>query len=445
MRGAVMQGAVMSEPPDDSPHDADPQDAHLHDAHPQDSRTRDEHAQPTIDDVARAAGVSKGTVSHVISGRVPVSPATRARVERAIAMLRYRPAETARSLTARKRPSGNEARFAASTPRLTTVGYVSVDYTACLDRLPDREERRLATEITKSIGGPAANVAAIAAGLGPPFSIAASIITAIGLDQDSDWATAELARRHVELIVSRTRRSGRLNRALVLVEADGRRTIVNEPSGLDQVDVQQFLDVTDPLAAPWWLHFEGYHVPEQMAAVRCARAKGFKVSMQATGLPKDWLKLHADEIFQCFDLVVLHQETLSLLPQSVGHGRLDLLNLAGQAKSASRWPELVIITMGAKGAVAITPEGTLVEAPALAVNVVDTTGAGDSFVGGFMAAWLNRQPLAEALLLGCAAGSLQVTRFGAQELRPTARELMHLLPAINLPAQGTELISVSQS
>src|ERR1700730_14497835 len=107
--------------------------------------------QPTIDDVARAAGVSKGTVSHVIGGRVSVSAAPRARVARAIAALNYRPAETARALTARKRPAESNLRIDASVPRLTTVGYVSVDYTACLDRLPEREERRLAKEIVKSI------------------------------------------------------------------------------------------------------------------------------------------------------------------------------------------------------------------------------------------------------------------------------------------------------
>src|SRR4051812_43809864 len=178
--------------------------------------------QPTIDDVARAAGVSKGTVSHVIGGRVSVSAGTRARVDRAIAALNYRPAETARALTARKRPAESSQRIDASVPRLTTVGYVSVDYTACLDRLPKREERRQAGEIVKSIGGPAANVAAIAAGLGQPFPVVASIITSIGLDQDSDWAAAELSSRRIELIIPRERRNGRLSRALVLVEADGR-------------------------------------------------------------------------------------------------------------------------------------------------------------------------------------------------------------------------------
>jgi ribokinase len=384
--------------------------------------------QPTIDDVARAAGVSKGTVSHVIGGRVPVAAATRARVDEAIAALNYHPAETARSLTARKRPPESNLRVDASVPHLTTVGYVSVDYTACLDRLPEREERRLAKEIVKSIGGPAANVAAIAAGLGQPFPVAASIITSIGLDQDSDWAAAELSSRRVDLIIPRERRRGRLNRALVLVEADGRRTIVSEPSLLNDVDVRRFVETTDPTTTRWWLHLEGYQIPTQIAAVAEARAKGFRTSMQATGLPPEWLRVHADEVFRSFDLVVLHRETLALMPSVPGDIRTGLADLAAKARAAGpNGPELMIVTLGADGAAAVTRDGTIIEARALPVDVVDTTGAGDSFVGSFLAAWLNDCPLPQALNLACAAGSLQATRFGAQELRPTASDLIRLV------------------
>jgi ribokinase len=392
--------------------------------HPLDLGNR---TQPTIDDVARAAGVSKGTVSHVIGGRVPVAAATRARVDEAIAALNYRPAETARSLTARKRPPESNLRFDASVPRLTTVGYVSVDYTACLDRLPEREERLLAKEIVKSIGGPAANVAAIAAGLGHPFPVAASIITSIGLDQDSDWAAAELSSRRVDLIIPRERRTGRLNRALVLVEADGRRTIVSEPSLLNDVDVQRFVETTDPGTTRWWLHLEGYQVPAQIAAVAGARAKGFRTSMQATGLPPQWLQAHADEIFRSFDLVVLHRETLAMMSSIPRDIRSGLADLAAKARALPNGPELMIVTLGADGAVAVTRDGAIVEARALPVEVIDTTGAGDSFVGSFLAAWLNDYPLPQALNLACAAGSLQATRFGAQELRPTASDLIRLV------------------
>ena len=384
-------------------------------------------AHRTIDDVAREAGVSKGTVSNVLNGKVSVSTARRARVEAAIAALGYRPAESARSLTARKRGVDFEFRLDPALVRLTTVGYLSVDFTAELDRLPDREERRLASAINKSIGGPAANVAAIAAGVGEPYAVAASLITAIGIDQDSDWAAAELSSRRVDLIVPPDRRAGRINRALVLVESDGRRTIVNEPSSLGGVDVERFLDAVDPAGLKWCLHVEGYQLPAQVALVAKARARGFVTSMQATGLPADWLRAHRDEVFGHFDIVTLHRESLDHLGLGAGDPQAGIRHLAEQAAAAAgQWPRVVVVTLGSDGAAAVTDSGAIVRAPALPVPVVDTTGAGDSFVGGFLAAWLNGAGAEASIRLACVAGSLQVTRFGAQEIRPDAATLRRL-------------------
>lgn len=393
----------------------------------------------TIDDVARAAGVSKGTVSNVINGRVVVSPRTREKVDAAITALGFRPAETARALTSRKRLADSDARPPDGVPRLTIIGYVSVDYFACLDRLPMREERRVASAIVKSIGGPAANVAAVAAGLGHPVPVATSLITTIGIDQESDWAAAELANRRVDLIVPRDRREGRLTRAIVMVEADGRRTIINEPSNLADVDVQRFIDTTDPAGSPWCLHVEGYQLPQQMALVPLARERGFRTSMQATGLPQDWLAAHADAVFDAFDVVVLHRESLGVLPGCPAEPEAGIRHLAAEARHRAQWPALLAVTLGARGALLLTRSGEITAVPALPVEVVDTTGAGDSFVGALLAAWLNGWPACDAGRLACAAGSLQVTRFGAQELRPAATDLMaHLGDALS-PAVHAEM------
>ena len=384
-------------------------------------------AHCTIDDVARAARVSKGTVSNVLNGKVSVSTATRASVDAAIAALGYRPSESARSLTARKRPAELERRLDRSLVRLTTVGYVSVDFTAELARLPEREERLLAGTINKSIGGPAANVAVIAAGIGEPYGVAASLITAIGVDQDSDWATAELRSRRVELIVAPGQREGRISRALVLVEGDGRRTIINEPLRLGAVDVERFLSSVDPAGVVWCLHVEGYQLPAQAALMSRARARGFITSMHATGLPADWLRAHRDEVFAQFDVVTLHQESLQHLGLGSDNVEASIRRLSQKAaKAVGPWPRVVVVTLGKDGAAAVTAGGTVLRAPALSVPTVDTTGAGDSFVGCFLATWLNGCSAEEALRLACACGSLQTTRFGAQEVRPDAASLHRL-------------------
>ncbi len=391
----------------------------------------------TIADVARLAGVSRGTVSHVMSGRMPVAEATRARVHAAIRTLDYRPAESARSLTSRKHTGDGQSRREAALPRLTTVGYVSVDYTACLDRLPDREERRLAASILKTVGGPAANVAAVAAAVGGAWSVAASLITAIGIDQDSDWAAAELSARRVDLIVPRRRRDGRLARALVMVEADGARTIINEPSALAAVDVRQFVEATEVAGMPWCLHLEGYQVPGQIEALPLAKQRGFLTSMQATGLPPDWLARNIEAALTRFDLIVLHRESLALLPGCPAEPAAALRYLAALAPGDRERPApaLIALTLGEDGAAFVERSGRVACVPALTVPVTDRTGAGDAFVGALLAFWLNGADPEFAMRAACVAGSLAVTRFGAQEIRPSAAEIVRHLPPSLVPAE----------
>jgi ribokinase len=141
--------------------------------------------------VATLAGVSIGTVSNVLTSRRGVRPETRAKIDAAIRTLGFVPDLAARSLIARRgraRPPTDPA-----APRLTCVGYVCADHTARLAVLPHRDDRATALDIEKTLGGCAANVAVTAAGLGPPYPVAVDVLSVLGDDPDSDWATALLA------------------------------------------------------------------------------------------------------------------------------------------------------------------------------------------------------------------------------------------------------------
>jgi sugar/nucleoside kinase (ribokinase family) len=66
------------------------------------------------------------------------------------------------------------------------------------------------------------------------------------------------------------------------------------------------------------------------------------------------------------------------------------------------------------------------------VEVVDTTGAGDSFDAGFLLGWLRGLPLADCLRLGAVCGSLSATAVGGTAGQPSAAEAMER-------AQGLEV------
>ncbi|MCD6552986.1 MAG: ribokinase, partial [Anaerolineae bacterium] len=83
-------------------------------------------------------------------------------------------------------------------------------------------------------------------------------------------------------------------------------------------------------------------------------------------------------------------------------------------------------TLGEQGALLANARG-MIHVPGYSVEVVDTTAAGDAFVGGFAVARAEGQPLPEAVRFANAAGALAVTRLGAQPSLPTRREVKQFL------------------
>jgi len=88
----------------------------------------------------------------------------------------------------------------------------------------------------------------------------------------------------------------------------------------------------------------------------------------------------------------------------------------------------VILTLGAKGALVQQADGTSTVVPAFnAGPVVETTGAGDAFCGGFAAALAEGKPLLDAVRFGCATAGISVTRPGTAPSMPQRKEIDELM------------------
>ena len=83
---------------------------------------------------------------------------------------------------------------------------------------------------------------------------------------------------------------------------------------------------------------------------------------------------------------------------------------------------VIAVKLGSKGALAVGPDGRLVRVPALPVDPVDTTGAGDSFNAGFLRSWLDGGSLRDALRLGAVCGALSTLRAGGVDGQATPDE-----------------------
>ena len=195
-------------------------------------------------------------------------------------------------------------------PRLISVGYISVDYVCRVGVLPHRDDRVTAEHIEKALGGPAANVAVAAAGVGSDFALDVELATAVGEDPDSDWALAELARRGVHALTIRRPFNNRLSRCVVVVEANGSRTIINEPFELSEVDLTAHLAVTSE-DRPCCLHIEGYHYERMLGSFGRFHNAGWKVSLHTTGLPDSSRTPEAfTELVRTIDLVFVNDVAL---------------------------------------------------------------------------------------------------------------------------------------
>lgn len=88
----------------------------------------------------------------------------------------------------------------------------------------------------------------------------------------------------------------------------------------------------------------------------------------------------------------------------------------------------IVLTLGGEGAVARPLEGPDVFVPARRVEAVDTTGAGDTFIGYFLACRQRGEPLARAMETAAAASAICVSRPGASPSIPLIDEVRHLIP-----------------
>lgn len=400
--------------------------------------------RPTIREVARLAGVSVGTVSNVINGRVRVTEHTRAAVKRAVDELGFTANTFARSLPVQRVRKAQPAEHDRA-PRLTSAGYISVDYTARIDVLPHRDDRITAAGIDKSLGGPATNVAVMAAVLGGRWAVDCELVTELGEDVDSDWALAELMAKGVSTAGVRRRQSGRLSRCIVLVEPAGNRTIINEPFTLDAGELEAHLGRTHSPDRRHCLHLEGYQIDALNAAVAAHRGRGGIASLHATGIPAGWRTREGFlALAERFDVLFLNREAAR---EMVGFRGPDMALARRVGRLYSSLTEdkvcrLVVLTLGSLG-VAVFEGGTARLVPAPHVDPVDTTGAGDAFVGVFLAIWLNSATALEAARLATAAASLSTLVCGAQGLEITAEDLDARADALEYPDDIRGAVSVS--
>jgi 2-dehydro-3-deoxygluconokinase len=157
-----------------------------------------------------------------------------------------------------------------------------------------------------------------------------------------------------------------------------------------------------------------------------ARARGAKICADVNFRPRMWAERDAApaiaNLIASANVVVCSAHDAARLWSIEGEAE-DVVNLLRDRHAPSA--DLVVLTVGADGAVASLPDGTLLEQPAYPTTVVDRIGAGDAFMAGLL--WgLETRGVGEALRAGVVAASLKCTMRGDHLLITAEEFLEHL-------------------
>jgi ribokinase len=293
------------------------------------------------------------------------------------------------------------------------VGSINLDLVIDMAVLPRAGETVAARSLTRFPGGKGANQAIASARLGA----ATRMVGRVGDDDVGPMLVGFLAMLEVDVsdVAGSTEPSGT---AVVMVDEHGENSIVvvaGANSTLVADDVRQ-LPVSPGDVV---LTQNEVPVPVSTAAIELARASGATSISNPAPATSESLA-----IARAADVVIVNETELALLSGRRVDERSSLDDL-GAAMTAIRDDAPVIVTLGARGVVA-SVEGERFELPAIPTQVVDTTGAGDAFVGALAAQLAAGDELRDAIDVALAVASIVVTRWGAGPSMPTAAEVVSL-------------------
>jgi ribokinase len=292
---------------------------------------------------------------------------------------------------------------------ILVIGSLNADLVVRAPRFPAPGETISGDDLAIIPGGKGANQAVAAARQGASVSM----LGRVGKDGFGDFLLDNLKNNHVDTSLVQ-RDDAATGTAIIVVDANGQNSIVLSPGANGKVTPADITPASflDPKLVLLQLEIPIESVIHTTAS---AKARGMRVLLNpapARPLP--------DELIAQVDFLVPNETELSLL---TGMPVTDIISAESAARMLlAKGARTVIVTLGASGALIVTAR-MATHIPAFQVNVVDTTAAGDAFIGGFASGLLRGFALEDAVLYGNACGALATTKFGAQPSLPTAEEV----------------------
>lgn len=310
-----------------------------------------------------------------------------------------------------------------SKKRLLAYGDLEMDVILKVDSLSSSEEDARAEQVILSPGGSAANCCAVASSLG----ISTAFLGNIGKDQWSSLLKDDLKKRHVD-----TRHlqqvDGPAAVCICIVNHDGNRSFYSYRGVNELVSSTSISDAE--IGRFDCLHLSGYSFQTPSSAkiatrlIEGAKKRQLLISLDPAYLFTKNLDLENNDILKNVDFFFPNREEAYQLTKIKDPVKAAL-------KIREHGPRVVIVTLDKEGCLVVGKDTQQFIKIVSDVEVVDSTGAGDAFCGGFLTGVLNGLRLDQACKVGSAAAAHIITRLGAHEQCPSGEDIIKIIEKNN--------------
>lgn len=287
-------------------------------------------------------------------------------------------------------------------PRIVVVGSTNMDLIAYARRIPDAGETIIGDRFAMGFGGKGANQAVMARLLGADVAM----VNCVGDDTYGrmtldNFNGLGIDTSHVHTV------PGASGVAPIWVEPDGTNRIIVIPGANHLLTAEQARAALESDRAD--VVVGQFEIPQEVTTAAFAAARATGATTVLNPAPGDVV---ADELLAVTDWIIPNQVELTQVVNVDGTGDRAL------AQAADRLGCRLVVTLGEAGAALVATDGAVHRFPAPPVDAVDTTGAGDAFVGAFSFGIGSGWEEADAVSLGILCAADSVTRDGTQTSFP---------------------------
>jgi len=301
--------------------------------------------------------------------------------------------------------------------KITVLGSYNQDITMITPRFPRLKETLKGGRVFMNPGGKGSNQAHAAKMAGGDVFL----IAKIGKDPFGDSAIEHFEKSGIStegILIDNEFSTGS---AIILVEEKTKDNRIIVASGANSNIAPKEIDDLFPTIGSCSVMI--FQFENNLDAISHAMKRAFEVKITVCLNPAPMITPFPEKLFDYISILILNEiEAADLSGIEINNQQNAI---AAGVKLLKKNVKIAIITLGEKGTIAVSKEleDDFLYMPAYNVKVVDTTGAGDAFVGAFAVAYAETEDINHSLEFANACAALNITKMGAASANPTRKEI----------------------